>query len=129
MVELALKVVPSATFSRILRSMNLDNTNADARGFQHSQRDLANVNQWKIIFNPYIVTVIICILLHAPKELYWTRVMAKVSDIHQGIRTGIITSEFLYPCRMCGLPAHFGKFIDFNEFLFCFLQYYMYHTD
>ena len=28
-------------------------TEGVARGFQHSPRDLANVNEWKIIFDPY----------------------------------------------------------------------------
>ena len=29
-------------------------TSGYALGFQHSPRDLANVNEWKIIFDPYI---------------------------------------------------------------------------
>ena len=35
-------------------------TSGYALGFQHSPRDLANVNEWKIIFDPYIV---ICIFI------------------------------------------------------------------
>ena len=30
-------------------------TEGVALGFQHSPRDLANVNEWKIMFDPYIV--------------------------------------------------------------------------
>ena len=30
-------------------------TSGYALGFQHSPRDLANVNEWKIMFDPYIV--------------------------------------------------------------------------
>ena len=29
-------------------------TEAEGRGFQHLPRDLANVNAWKTIFDPYI---------------------------------------------------------------------------
>ena len=29
-------------------------TSGYALGFQHSPRDLANVNEWKIMFDPYI---------------------------------------------------------------------------
>ena len=32
-------------------------TSGYALGFQHSPRDLANVNEWKIIFDPYIDTI------------------------------------------------------------------------
>ena len=30
-------------------------TSGFALGFQHLPRDLANVNEWKIMFDPYIV--------------------------------------------------------------------------
>ena len=30
-------------------------TSGFAFGFQHLPRDLANVNEWKIIFDPYII--------------------------------------------------------------------------
>ena len=33
-------------------------TSGYAFGFQHSPRDLANVNGWKIMFDPYIDTVL-----------------------------------------------------------------------
>ena len=29
-------------------------TETEGRGFQHIPRDLANVNAWKIMFDPYI---------------------------------------------------------------------------
>ena len=31
-------------------------TEGEAQGFQHLPRDLANVNEWKIMFDPYIVS-------------------------------------------------------------------------
>ena len=36
-------------------------TEGTALGFPHSPRDLANVNEWKIIFDPYIP--------HSPQDL------------------------------------------------------------
>ena len=30
-------------------------TEGEARGFQHLPRDLANANEWKIMFDPYII--------------------------------------------------------------------------
>ena len=29
-------------------------TEGEARGFQHLPQDLANVNKWKVMFDPYI---------------------------------------------------------------------------
>ena len=34
--------------------LKIDTIGHDALGFQHSPRDLANVNEWKIMFDPYI---------------------------------------------------------------------------
>ena len=34
-----------------------------ALGFQHSPRDLANVNEWKIMFDPYIISILNAISL------------------------------------------------------------------
>ena len=31
-------------------------TEGFALGFQHPRRDLANVNEWKIMFDPYIIS-------------------------------------------------------------------------
>ena len=31
-------------------------TKGEAQGFQHLPRDLANVSEWKIMFDPYIVS-------------------------------------------------------------------------
>ena len=33
-------------------------TEDEARGFQLLPRDLANVNEWKIMFDPYIVDIV-----------------------------------------------------------------------
>ena len=33
-------------------------TSGFALGFQHFPRDLANVNEWKIMFDPYITNII-----------------------------------------------------------------------
>ena len=38
-------------------------TAASGLGFQHLPRDLANVNAWKTMFDPYIAIVIICHVL------------------------------------------------------------------
>ena len=34
-------------------------TSGFALGFQHLTRDLANVNEWKIMFDPYIITQLV----------------------------------------------------------------------
>ena len=39
---------------RLLGPSGVLKTSGYALGFQHSPRDLANVNEWKIIFDPYI---------------------------------------------------------------------------
>ena len=38
-------------------------TAAFGLGFQHLPRDLANVNAWKITFDPYIVTVLLPLVI------------------------------------------------------------------
>ena len=42
-------------------------TAASGLGFQHIPRDLANVNAWKAMFDPYIVFSLFC-LLSVPRE-------------------------------------------------------------
>ena len=36
-------------------------TEASGLGFQHLPRDLANVNAWKTMFDPYIIITTICL--------------------------------------------------------------------
>ena len=40
-------------------------TSGFALGFQHLPRDLANVNEWKIMFDPYIIIFVYCF----PKQI------------------------------------------------------------
>ena len=42
-------------------------TSGFALGFQHLPRDLANVNEWKIMFDPYIIGIRLYIHPHCPK--------------------------------------------------------------
>ena len=53
-------------------------TEGEARGFQHLLRDLANVNEWKIKFDPYII-----ILSEFPAcsgHLFWRKNSALTTD-------------------------------------------------
>ena len=47
-----MKVCQSLTFARSLGKFK---TEGEARGFKNFPRDLANVNEWKIMFDPSIV--------------------------------------------------------------------------
>ena len=51
-------------------------TSGYALGFQHSPRDLANVNEWKIMFDPYIV-VVLCLSksLHPSQQFFTDNVV------------------------------------------------------
>ena len=46
-------------------------TAAFGLGFQHLPRDLANVNSWKTMFDPYIET-------HIIEKLWWNKVIDSI---------------------------------------------------
>ena len=43
------------SFINIGRVLGRLKTEGEARGFQHFPRDLTNINEWKIMFDPSIV--------------------------------------------------------------------------
>ena len=48
-------------------------TEGEAQGFQHLPRDIATVNEWKIMFDPYINKCFGCTDSSIPKilQLFW----------------------------------------------------------
>ena len=47
-------------------------TTAFGFGFQHLPRDLANVNTWKTMFDPYILWSMYCIYVQADEDHDYT---------------------------------------------------------
>ena len=45
-------------------------TSAYGLGFQHLPRDVANVNAWKSMFDPYIITGLATLISKAAKEIF-----------------------------------------------------------
>ena len=47
-------------------------TSAYGLGFQHLPRDLANVNAWNTMFDPYIEMLVVCISIHlSVRTAFW----------------------------------------------------------
>ena len=46
-------------------------TSGFALGFQHLPRDLANVNEWKIMFDPYINDMLLLNIIGLPANFLW----------------------------------------------------------
>ena len=57
-------------------------TEAEGLGFQHLPRDLANVNAWKTMFDPYIKNRLIWMLWEHMSEGTFFDVVAKIILYH-----------------------------------------------
>ena len=64
-------------------------TSGFALGFQHLPRDLANVNEWKIMFDPYIE------MTHFSKQVLGNQLQLSVQTVYFVLTHISIASHFL----------------------------------
>ena len=85
------------SFINIARSLGKLKASGFALVFQHFPRDLANVNEWKIMFDPSIVIYLI--------SIYTRKLMCKIADRSRWHHVHFI--RITCPCNEYPFTPHF----------------------